>query len=249
MIDEAKQDLAVEYVLHSLDAHATGAFEAELQADAELRAFVDELRETTAVLAHAAPRVLPPPALRERVLAAIRGEAKAAPVPVARPLPASASPLGFLPWAIAAGFAITAAAFWFERTQLQTELKATREEALALRTRDALAQVRIATLTAQNETYAKGTAVVIWDAAQQRGVVRLSNVPRAATGKDYQLWVLDPKYPQPVSAGIVPVGDDGLARVSFTPEHSVRSADKFAISIEQQGGAPAPAGPIILIGN
>jgi len=247
MIDEAKQDLAVEYVLGSLDARATGAFEAELQADAELRAFVDELRETTAVLAHAAPRVLPPPALRESILARIRGEAKSA--PVGKPQPAGASPLGFLPWAIAAGFAITAAAFWFERTQLQTELKATREEALTLRTRDALAQVRIATLTAQNETYAKGTAVVIWDAAQQRGVVRLSNVPRAATGKDYQLWILDPKYPQPVSAGIVPVGDDGLARVSFTPEHTVRSADKFAISIEQQGGAPAPAGPIILIGN
>ena len=244
MIDEAKQDLAAEYVLGSLDAGAAGAFEAELRADAELRAFVDDLRECTAALAHAAPPVPLPPALRERVLAGIRGEAKVTPAPAAK-----SSGLGLLPWAVAAGFAITAFAFWSEREQLAKEVAALRDEALALRTRDAFSKMKIATLAAQNEAYAKGVAIVVWDAEKQRGVIKLTNIPRAAAGKDYQLWVIDPKYPQPVSAGVVPVGDDGLARVSFTPEHAIRSADKFAISIERAGGAPAPGGPIVMLGN
>lgn len=249
MIDEMKQDLAIEYVLGSLEAQAAGAFEAGLQTDGELRAFVDELRDTTGALAFAVPPVLLPPGLREKLLASFRGEARPVPVAAARPQPASSAGFGFLPWAVAAGFAITSVALWTERTQLQNELVAVRDEALVLRNRDEFAQMKIATLTAQNEAYAKGSAVVVWDAEKQRGVIKLSNIPRAAAGKDYQLWVLDPKYPQPVSAGVVPVGEDGLTRVTFTPERAVRSADKFAISIEREGGAPAPAGPIILLGN
>ena len=244
MIDETKQDLAAEYVLGALDAGAARAFEAELQADAELRAFTDELRETTAALAHAAPPVLLPPALRERVLAGVRGEAKTAPAPVAK-----YSGLGFLPWAVAAGFALTATALWSERTGLAKEVAALRAEALALRTRDAFSKMKIATLAAQNEAYAKGVAVVVWDAEKQQGIVKLANIPTIAAGKDYQLWIIDPKYPQPVSAGVVPVGADGIARVTFTPEHLIRSAEKFAISIERAGGAPSPGGPIVLLGN
>ena len=247
MISEEQQDLAAEYVLGSMEAGAARAFEAELQADAELRAFADELRETTTALARAAPPVLLPPALRERVLASIRGEA--APVPVRKASPARSSGFGFLPWAAAAGFAITAVALWMERTQLRQELVALRGETLTLRSRDVFSKMKIATLAAQNEDYAKGTAVVVWDAEKQRGVIKLTNIPPAAAGKDYQLWLIDPRYPQPVSGGIVRVGDDGVARVAFTPEQTVRSADKFAISIEREGGVTAVAGPIVLLGN
>ena len=159
------------------------------------------------------------------------------------------SGLGFLPWAVAAGFALTSFAFWTERAELTKEAAALRAEALALRTRDAFSKMKIAMLTAQDEAYAKGAAVVVWDAEKQRGVITFTNIPRAAEDRDYQLWIIDPKYPQPVSAGVVRVGEDGRARVAFAPEHSIRSADKFAISIEPAGGAPAPGGPVILRGN
>lgn len=241
MIDEEKQDRAAEYVLGSQSAEAARLFEAELRGDAELRALVLELRETTAALALAAAPVPLPPGLRERVLAGVRGEAGLA--------PAARTSGALLPWAVAAGLAIAAGALWMERGTLRREVASWRGEALALRTRDAFSQMRIATLSAQNEAYAKGTAVVIWDAEKQRGVITLTNIPRAAAGKDYQLWVIDPKYPKPVSAGVVPVGADGLARVAFTPEQSVLSADKFAVSIERKGGVPVGAGPIVLLGN
>ena len=150
---------------------------------------------------------------------------------------------------MAAGFAITALAFWSERGELVKEVASLRGEALALRTRDPFAKMKIATLTAQDAAYAKGVVVVVWDAEKQRGILTLTNIPRAAAGQDFQLWITDPKYPQPVSAGVVPVGGDGLARVAFTPAHAIRSAEKFAISIERAGGAPAPGGPVILLGN
>lgn len=159
------------------------------------------------------------------------------------------SSLGFLPWAVAAGFAITAFAFWSERGELVKEAASLRAEALALRTRDAFSQMKIAPLTAQDGAYAKGSAVVVWDAEKQRGAIQLTNFPRAAAGHDYQLWIVDPKYPQPVSAGLVPVGDDGLARVTFAPAHAIRSAEKFLVSIERAGGAPAPGGPVVMLGN
>ncbi len=160
-----------------------------------------------------------------------------------------ASGPGFLPWALAAGFAITALAFWSERGELVKESASLRDEALALRTRDPFSKMKIATLAAQDAAYAKGVAVVVWDAEKQCGIVKLTNIPRTAAGQDFQLWITGPKDPQPVSAGVVPVGDNGLARIAFKPVHAIRSAEKFAISIERAGGAPAPGGPVILLGN
>ena len=159
------------------------------------------------------------------------------------------SPLGLLPWAVAAGLAITTAALWSERDGLSKDAAALRDEALTLRTRDVLAKVKVTVLAPQDEAYAKAVAVVVWDAEKQQGLVRFANMPRLAAGDSYQLSISDPKYPQPVSAGGVPVGDDGSARVAFTPAHTIRAAEKFAISIERAGGASVPLGPIVLLGD
>src|SRR4051812_28863222 len=120
MIDEERQDQAAAYALNALDAYATGAFEAELAGDPELRALTDELCEAAASLAHAAPRALPPPELREKILSKIRAEASAvrsdstaAPAPApATKAPVQSGGTSLLPWALAAGFGITTAALW-----------------------------------------------------------------------------------------------------------------------------------------
>lgn len=247
MIDEQQQDLASEYALGALEAEAARAFEAELAANPELRTLTDELREASAILAHFAPRKLPPPELRERVLLSIRAEATAS-------QPASSSPVqsggfGILPWALAAGFAISTAALWYERAALQEEAASLLTETQELRNRDALARVRIATLASQVDAYSKATAVIVWDPQKQRGIVKLANLPRPETGKDYQLWVIDPKYPNPVNGGILPVGEDGIARVAFAPDQPVKKADKFAISVEPAGGVPKATGPIVFVGE
>jgi anti-sigma-K factor RskA len=152
---------------------------------------------------------------------------------------------------VVAGLAVTAGALWKERGQLQNEVIALRGEALDLRNREVFAQARIATLTAppEAEAFAKGTAVVVWDPEKQQGVIKLASIPRPEEGKDYRLWIVDPKHPTPISAGMVPVAANGVARVSFSPERKVRNIDKFVVSIEQEGGGPAMAGPIVLVGN
>ncbi len=275
MIDDERQDQAAAYALNELDPYATGAFEAALASDPELRALTDELCEAAAALAHTVPQHLPPPGVRERVLSAIRGEAVAVSTPPPATATKAAAPVqssrsNLLPWALAAGFAITTAALWFERDQLRTDSAGLRQEAIELRNRaeatkgriatlakqveelknrDALSQVRIATLAAQVDTLGKGTAVILWDPVKQRGIVQFANLPHPENGKDYQLWVIDPKYPQPVSGGVVPMAPDGSAHVSFTTAQPIEKADKFAISVEPAGGVPKATGPIVLLGN
>jgi anti-sigma-K factor RskA len=254
MIDEHRQDLAAEYALDALDAESTRAFEAMLATDAELKALADDLRGTAAALAHNAPAHLPAPELRERVLSHIRAEAQAvsrasAATPVGTAPASSAGRGNLLPWALAAGFAVTTAALWMERDQLQKETASLKHDLSESRNHDALAQMQIATLSSQVDAYAKASAVIVWDKEQKHGVLKLTNVPRPAAGKDYQLWVIDPKYPHPVSGGIIPVTEDGIARVAFTPDQPIRKADKFAISVEPAGGVPQATGPIIFLGD
>ena len=112
-----------------------------------------------------------------------------------------------------------------------------------------LAEMSIATLKAQVSAYKAATAVVVWDKNRKNGVLQLDKLPPPAGGKDYQLWVIDPKIPQPVSAGILSVPNEGLIRASFHPVTPVESAGAFAISLEKAGGSLKPEGQIILVGK
>ena len=87
-----------------------------------------------------------------------------------------------------------------------------------------LAEIRIATLKAQVAAYETASAVVVWDKNQKNGVLQLDKLPPPAPGKDYQLWVIDPKIAQPVSAGVLAVPNDGLIRTSFHPATPIESA-------------------------
>ena len=118
-----------------------------------------------------------------------------------------------------------------------------------LKEKDRLAQIKIATLSAQVAAFRQTNAIVVWDPDQRRGVLQLDKLPPPAPGKDYQLWVIDPKKPQPVSAGVLSVPNNGLIRTSFQPAAPVESAAAFAISVEKRGGSTKPEGQIILVGK
>ncbi len=122
------------------------------------------------------------------------------------------------------------------------------QEIMELRKKDAFAQVQIATLQSTVGAYKQGVAVVVWDSEKHQGVLKLEKMPPVEAGKDYQLWVVDPKNPTPVDAGIVRVDAEGFAKVDFKPVNFVSEASKFALSVEREGGVPKSEGPIILIG-
>lgn len=240
MIDEMLQDDAGLYVMRMLPPDEVAAFEKRLAMDAELRAFVSQLEDAAGHLAHAAPVVAPPPNLKQQILADIRHEVRVVPI-------SASQRFTWVPWALAAGLAIAAVMGW-QKAGIYREQNHAQEIALAdLRNRDALSNVRIATLNSQVTAYQKALAVVIFDAEQQRGLVNVS-IPKPAANKDYQLWVI-PTSGKPVSGGVVPVGDDGVARMPFRPTQPVKDIGAFAISVEPAGGSEQPAGEVILVGK
>jgi anti-sigma factor ChrR (cupin superfamily) len=68
MISEQQQEQASLYVLGGLPAGELAAFETELRGSTELQDLVRVLQRTTSLLASAAPSVVPPPGLKDKVL-------------------------------------------------------------------------------------------------------------------------------------------------------------------------------------
>jgi anti-sigma-K factor RskA len=258
MRDDVTEDLAVRYVLGELSSDEAARFEADLARDGELRTFLKELEETYASFALAVPPGTPPAFLPDRITH-----------PVAtRRTPRSF--FTFIPWALAAALAFAAIILFLDRTQIKNQLasvtdrnKRLEEELTDLQKRNALAdneiaqlrkknllsQLTIASLQAQVGQFARTGAVAVWDSAQNSGIMQFSDLPAAQPGKTYQLWIIDPKQTQPVSAGLIPVANTGRVRVDLKPAKPIGSAAKFAVSIEQAGGSETPKGQIVLLGQ
>ena len=138
--------------------------------------------------------------------------------------------------------------------QIRDQLAAAEVEIHTLRDRlqaeADLANLKIATLASLAGNSPEALAVAVWNPNRQEGVLRVSKLPALATDKDYQLWVIDPAYETPVDSGVFSVDPaTGEARITFRPTKPIKSASKFAVSLEQKGGVSAPAGPILLLGD
>jgi anti-sigma-K factor RskA len=191
--------------------------------------------ETAALLALDAPQVTPPPALKEKVL---------------RQLPArdASSNRGsfslWIPYAIAACLMLLGIGQAWKIEGLKSQLKAGNAEVAQLRESNALKDLRLAELpeasAAQTDpAYATSHVLVAWDPDQDRGVVTIEDLPTPPDGHAYQLWVLDPKAPSPISAGLI------SASRPFDAAPVTSAEPGFAVSLEPSGGVPAPTGPIL----
>ena len=279
MIDETLQDQAALHALGMLEGEEASAFQAALRGSAELQAMVDEITEAAAALSHALPATKAPPEVLPRLLAQIGAEQMAAPVArvpdsdtSARWMPwaiaASIALSGLTGFFSGAKVQSVNARLEVRELHRQIEQADTEKKRLGsvvaglkdervalqkrvddLRQRDALSQVQIATLKVQVKTFAKVAAYVVWDAAAQQGLMRFDNLPEVGAEKDYQMWVIDPRYDDPVSAGIFTTGGGGELAVKFKPTRPIAQAGKFAVSVEQKGGAAKPLGQIVLMSN
>lgn len=110
MIDDRQQELAALYAFDLLEGAEKTAFEAELAANATLRALVAQLRETATTLAHAAPPATPSSALKDRILQNLAAQPKTQNSKL-ETFPSAPSSVfrTFLPWAIAACLALVSA--------------------------------------------------------------------------------------------------------------------------------------------
>jgi anti-sigma-K factor RskA len=227
MISEDKEQRAIDYLLGEMSATDAASFERELGQDSELQNFTREMFETLGQIGGGVEALPPPPLVVQRILhAEVRKVVR----------------FPFIPWAVAACLAIGCVV-------LATMWTGSRKEIARLEQRDLLSRIRIAGLQSQVDAYAKTSAIVVWNPDHQKGVLQFERLPALPANQDYQMWVIDPKQPQPVSAGLVPKGIDQERRVTFWPAKPVGASPKFAVSIEPAGGSATPRGQIVLVGQ
>ena len=144
----------------------------------------------------------------------------------------------WIPWAVAACFAVGMSLLWIDRIGLRHRIE-------QLEGSQQMAQLQIATLQSQIAAYKNSSVIVVWNAKTETGVAKLQNVPPAGPGKDYQLWVVDPSKTMPVNGGILPVKDYQEIKIPFKPDQPVNSVTKFIVSLEPAGGVSKSVGPAV----
>ena len=106
-----------------------------------------------------------------------------------------------------------------------------------------LTNFQIVTLASLAGNTPQALAVAVWNPAKQEGLLTVNKLPAAAADQDYELWVIDPQKPRPISGGVFRIGSDGVTRVQFRTEEVVAAIAKFAVSLEKKGGAAPHGGP------
>jgi len=111
-----------------------------------------------------------------------------------------------------------------------------------------LANFKVARLASLLGNTPEAAAIAVWNPQTQEGVLTVEKLPALASNQDYQLWVIDPQYTNPVDGGVFTVDPTtGIGRLEFRPRQPVAQATKFAISRERKGGVPKAEGPIVLL--
>jgi hypothetical protein len=85
--------------------------------------------------------------------------------------------------------------------------------------------------------------------SRSRGLVfTASNLPALPPGRVYQLWVLAAQPLPPISAGVLKPDASGRVSVLFDTPPDLPKPEKMAVTIEPEGGVPAPTGAMYLLG-
>jgi anti-sigma-K factor RskA len=257
---------AAGYVLEALAPDERAEFAAHLSECADCAAEVYSFAPVMAALAHAAPPVDPALVLRERVRSRVL-EPSAQPAPKPR-APAAAALNAVAPgWLAAASLAaaVGLGAYAFHLRGRVGELDQ-RLRDITLRADDSERQ-----LAAVRQTVAEAQGFVVVLAASDLVRVELagqspapqasarafwsrssgliftaSNLPPLPGGRIYQLWIVTPTAP--VSAGLLKPGEKGDVHAVFAPLRGVVTMAALAVTIEPEGGVPAPTGEKYLVG-
>jgi anti-sigma-K factor RskA len=263
---DAVREAAGLYALGALPADERALFEAHVSTCDECRRDARAFGEVVNALPFALPQIDPPPALRTRVLASagvdvVRSVGPLAPVRPGRPFVWAA-------WLSAAAMLVVAiglgAYTMFLRHRvsgLEVVLREAvarldrSERQLASATRDAeRAQLRLAVLTAPDMKQVQLAGQAPAPRAAGRAFLSASNgllfaasqLPPLPAGRTYQVWFLTPAAP--ISAGLIKPDQSGRVTAAFDVPPAAASPTGVAVSIEPDGGAPAPTGALYLVG-
>ncbi len=268
---QAFQESVGLYVLGALPTDEREAFERHLRSCDTCAAEVRSFRSAADALPYALPQVDPPSALRARVLAAaghpLSGRAAG---PDAGRAPAFSiwqSRIGWLSAAALLVVSVGVSGYALTLRQRVGGLELQLQDAIARVTRSeqqlatatasaARAEVRLAVITAPDLAQValagqppspRATGRAFW--SRTRGLMfAASNLPPLPSNRIYQFWVVTAT--SAISSGW-----------TFRPDESGRAAELFAtapdipppvamaVTIEPEGGVPAPTGDKVLVGT
>ncbi|KAB1911354.1 anti-sigma factor domain-containing protein [Micromonospora sp. AMSO31t] len=236
--------LAGAYVLDAVDDVERAAFVRHLDGCETCALEVAELREAAARLADPTWSV-PPPALRDAVLAEIRRTPQERPGRAGRD-GSVATRRWRRRWAAAAAAVALAggagAATWTVQEQrvrdARSETDAARHEAARIRAVLAAPDAVVRTGAAP----AGGRVTVVASASRDEGVAVLDGLAPPAAGRAYQLWLIGGRTS--TSAGVLPAGRGGATMLL----DGVRGKGFFGVTEEPAGGSVAPStAPLVTV--
>ena len=131
--------------------------------------------------------------------------------------------------------------------EAQGEIAGQREQLASARDVDELLAspaVRVAELSGKKPA-PEAHATLAYDRSTGRAVVMATGLPPCPAGHAYQLWLIADNKPLP--GGTFKTDAQGRARLSdrLPPNHT---APTFAVTLEREGGVPAPQGDVFLLG-
>ena len=253
--------LAEAYVLGSLSDAEKREFETHAASCAECTRLVRELTAVGEALARSVPQHTPPPGLRDRILARATAQPDAGGGP---PSPLRGFGGSWLAAAAALVAAIMSVAAWqyrqdaqHARAEYQAAVERTRaleqqvaqlqaDAATAARTGAVLAASDLSRIELAGQPPAPGAAGRVFWSPTHGLVFAATNLPALPPGRVYQLWIV---ADAPISAGIARPGNPGDFNVVAATAAQKEKAKAFAVTIEPEGGRPAPTGPMFLLGS
>jgi anti-sigma-K factor RskA len=91
--------------------------------------------------------------------------------------------------------------------------------------------------------YPESKATVYWNKQSKDVYLLVNNLPKPAAGKQYQLWAM--VNGQPVDAGMLNWDQSTIVAAM----KNIPQAQAFAITLEDEGGHPAPQGAMYVLGS
>jgi anti-sigma-K factor RskA len=256
--------LAESYVLGSLPVAERREFESHAAGCAACTQLVRELTAVGEALARRVPQHAPPPALRHRVLSRATAQPQDPPT---RHGEGGRHPRVWPAWLAAAAMLVAAimsvVAFQYRqdaarvRGEYQAAVERTRaleqqvaqlqaDAATAARTGAVLSAGDLSRIDLAGQPPAPGAAGRVFWSPTHGLVFAATNLPALPPGRVYQLWIV---ADTPISAGIARPGNPGDFNVVAATAAQKETAKAFAVTIEPEGGRPAPTGPMFLLGS